>query len=71
MIDFPRVLGRLLHRPSIVPAPAFTLRLAFGEVADALLLASQRAMAQRVIETGYAYRYTQLEEALAAMVERP
>jgi uncharacterized protein (TIGR01777 family) len=44
MIDFPRELGHLLLRPSWVPTPAFALRLAFGEGADALLLASQRVI---------------------------
>ncbi|MBV9171425.1 MAG: TIGR01777 family oxidoreductase [Chloroflexi bacterium] len=68
MADFPRVLGKLLHRPSVVPTPAFALRLVFGEVADALLLASQRVVPERALETGYVYRYPTLEQALQVVV---
>ena len=42
--DFTRVLAKTLHRPAIFPAPAFALRLALGEMADALLLASQKVL---------------------------
>jgi uncharacterized protein (TIGR01777 family) len=69
MRDFPRVLGRLLHRPSLVPAPAFALRIGLGEVADALLLASQRVMPGRALQAGYTFRYPTLENALAAILE--
>lgn len=68
MIDFPRVLGRLLHRPSLVPAPAFALRIALGELADALLLASQRVVPARALDTGYEFRFSELEQALAAIL---
>jgi hypothetical protein len=68
MIDFPRVLGRLLHRPSLAPAPACALRLAFGEMADALLLASQRVLPVQARETGYTFRYPDVEAALAAIL---
>jgi NAD dependent epimerase/dehydratase family enzyme len=69
MIDFPRVLGHLLHRPSLVPAPKFALRMAFGEVADALLLASQRVLPSQASSTGYAFRYASLEEAFQAILD--
>ena len=68
MREYPVVLGRLLHRPSIVPAPAFALRIALGEISDALLLASQRVAPNVALASGYAYRYTALEDALAAVV---
>ena len=42
--EFARALGRALHRPAVLPVPAFALRLAFGEMADATLLASQRVI---------------------------
>lgn len=69
MVDFPRVLGQLLHRPSLVPAPAFGLRLAFGEVADALLLASQRVVPAQAVQTGYVFRYPELEDACEAILD--
>ena len=68
MIDFPRVLGQLLHRPSLVPTPAFALRIALGEIADALLLASQRVVPARALDTGYRFRFSELEQALAAIL---
>jgi uncharacterized protein (TIGR01777 family) len=69
MQDVPRVLGGLLRRPSILPAPAWALRLVFGELADALLLSSQRVLPARAEETGYTFTYATLEDALGAIVQ--
>jgi uncharacterized protein len=62
--EFTRTLGRVLGRPTLVPLPAFAARLAFGEMADALLLASTRVEPARLQETGYTFRYPDLEGAL-------
>jgi uncharacterized protein (TIGR01777 family) len=62
--EFTKVLGRVLGRPTLVPLPAFAARLAFGEMAEALLLASTRVEPVRLQETGYAFRYPELEGAL-------
>lgn len=62
--EFCRVLGRVLKRPSRLPAPAFALRLALGEMADALLLSGQRAIPKRALDHGFIFRYEQLEDAL-------
>ena len=59
--DFARALGRALHRPAVAPAPAFALRLAFGEMADALLLSSQRVVPRRLQEKGFQFRHSDLE----------
>jgi uncharacterized protein (TIGR01777 family) len=61
--DFSRALGKTLHRPSLAPAPGFALRLVLGEMAD-MLLYGQRAVPQRLLEHGYAFRYP---EALGAL----
>ncbi len=61
---FTRTLGRVLGRPTIVPAPAFALRLAFGEMADAALLASTRVKAERLLASGFRFRFPELEGAL-------
>ena len=71
MVDFPRVLGHLLHRPSLVPAPALALRLVFGEVADVLLLGSQRVLPAQASRTGYTFRYPALEDAFRAILDAP
>ncbi|HEX4145636.1 MAG TPA: TIGR01777 family oxidoreductase [Pirellulales bacterium] len=63
-LEFTKTLGRVLHRPTIFPMPAPVARLLFGEMADALLLASARVYPARLLESGYAFRYQQLEGAL-------
>jgi len=65
-VEFTRVLAKVLRRPAIFPAPAFMLRLALGEMADALLLSSQRAIPERLRAAGFEFRFSDLEEALSA-----
>lgn len=57
-----------LGRPAFVPAPAFALRLALGEVADALLLSSSRAVPARLQESGFSFTYPTLEAALEELL---
>ncbi len=64
---FARELGRALHRPSFMPAPAFALRLLLGEMADGLLLSGQRAVPARAERLGFRFRYRRLADALAAI----
>lgn len=66
--EFAEILGRVMHRPSLFPTPAFALRLAVGEMADALLLSSQRVLPERAAQAGYSYRHTALDEALRAII---
>jgi uncharacterized protein (TIGR01777 family) len=63
--EFTKELARAMHRPAIFPAPAFALRLALGEMADALLLASQRVTPQRLTSLGYQFQHPDLPAALA------
>jgi uncharacterized protein (TIGR01777 family) len=67
--EFARALGRALHRPAFMPAPAFALRLALGEMADALLLSGQRAIPAKAERLGFRFRFTQLDDALRAIFE--
>jgi NAD dependent epimerase/dehydratase family enzyme len=62
--EFTKTLGRVLGRPTILPMPAFAAKLAFGEMAEALLLSSQRIEPQRLLQTGYSFRFPELEGAL-------
>src|SRR5215472_395091 len=62
--EFTKVLAKALNRPAVFPAPAFALRLALGEMADALLLISQRVAPSRLVGAGYAFLYTDLAGAL-------
>lgn len=63
---FARTLGQALHRPALLRAPAFALRLAMGDLADELLLAGQRVFPQRLLEAGFKFTYPALQEALKA-----
>src|SRR5690606_2379223 len=64
--DFARTLGRVLRRPALLPAPAFALRLVFGEMAD-MLLTGQRAIPKAGLAAGFRCRFTELEPALRAI----
>lgn len=62
--EFTKTLGRVLRRPTWFPLPSFMARVLFGEMADALLLASIRVEPARLGDTGYRFRYPELEGAL-------
>jgi len=66
--EFVRELGRAMHRPALLPAPAFALEFALGEMAEALLLSSQRAMPSRLQQLGYKFEHGNLPLALAAVL---
>lgn len=66
--EFTRLLSSILHRPAIFPAPTFVLRLALGELADALLLSSQRVEPERLGAAGYPFRFNHVEPALRAAI---
>ena len=60
----------MLNRPSFVPAPAFAMRLALGELADALILGGQRVLPARVQALGYEFMHETLEAALRQIYGR-
>jgi uncharacterized protein (TIGR01777 family) len=66
--EFSKTLASALNRPCVFRAPAFVLRLAMGEMADALLLKGQRVVPTRAIKMGFQFRYRDLEPALAAIL---
>ena len=53
--EFTKTLASALHRPALIPAPAFALRLAMGEMAEALLLSSQRVVPEKLNKAGYRF----------------
>ena len=69
--EFTETLGRVLSRPTPFPVPAFALRLAVGEMADALVLASTRVVPRRLEESGYRFRFPELHGALRHLLGRP
>ena len=66
--EIARAIGRALHRPALLPAPAIALRLALGEMAGEMLLASQRAVPRRARELGFAWTWPELETAVSDAV---
>jgi uncharacterized protein (TIGR01777 family) len=66
-VDFTAVLGRVLHRPTLFPAPSFALRLALGEMGNVLLLSSQRVLPRKLQEFGYPFAHQSLETALQSI----
>jgi uncharacterized protein (TIGR01777 family) len=68
--EFARIVAHTVHRPAIFRAPAFALRLALGEMADALLLASQRARPEKILAAGYSFYFEDLETTLRAILAK-
>jgi uncharacterized protein (TIGR01777 family) len=68
--EFTKTLGRVLARPAFFPVPAFAARLAFGEVADALLLASQRVEPRVLADRGFTPYWPRLEPALKHLLQK-
>ncbi|MEM9481376.1 MAG: TIGR01777 family oxidoreductase [Verrucomicrobiota bacterium] len=68
--DFGKTLGRVVRRPSFLPAPAFALRAAFGQLADEALLADVAVEPAKLKEFEYPFRFPKLEEALCHLLGR-
>jgi uncharacterized protein (TIGR01777 family) len=68
--EFTKTLAQVLHRPAIFPMPAFAARLAFGEMADELLLASQRVEPAKLVSSGYPFQRSELKTALEEILQR-
>ena len=69
--EFTKTLGRVLGRPTLFGVPAFAARLLFGEMAEALLLASTRVEPAKLQASDYSFRYPQLEGALRHLLGKP
>jgi uncharacterized protein len=67
--EFASVLGKVVKRPAIMPAPAFALRLVQGEFADEILF-SKRVMPQHLLDTGFKFEHPELEQALRNLVRK-
>jgi len=68
--EFTKTLGKVLSRPTIFPIPAFGVRLMFGEMADALLLSSQRVDPLKLKLSAFSFQYNELESALRHVLGR-
>ena len=68
--EFTKTLGRVLGRPTLFPMPACAARLAFGQMADELLLASQRVEPVKLLASGYQFRFPEIEGALRHLLRK-
>ncbi len=68
-LEFTKVLGTVLSRPTLFPIPAFAARLAFGQMANELLLASQRVEPVKLKESGYQFEFADLNSSLEAILK--
>lgn len=66
--EFVKVLGAVLRRPSVMPAPAFAIRALLGEMADALIFTSTRVAPQKLIDSGFVFEHPSLEAAFRAVL---
>ena len=66
--EFTKAIGHALGRPTFMAVPAFAARLAFGEIADELLLASTRVEPARLKEAGYEFKHPEIEGAMRAVL---
>jgi uncharacterized protein len=62
--EFTKSLGKVLRRPAMMPAPAFALRLAFGEMADEVLLGGQRVVPAHAVAEGFTFSFRDIESSL-------
>ncbi len=62
--EFTGAMGRVFGRPTLIPAPAFLVRTALGELADELILGSQQVVPQRLVKSGFAFDFPSIEDAL-------
>jgi uncharacterized protein (TIGR01777 family) len=67
--EFTAALGAALHRPTIMPVPGMAVHLLLGEMADELLLASTRVAPSVLLTSGYKFKYPNLREYLATLME--
>jgi NAD dependent epimerase/dehydratase family enzyme len=66
--EFTKTLGSVLSRPTIFPVPAFVMKLVFGQMADEVLLASQRVEPTKLVTSGYPLQYSDLRKALQSIL---
>jgi uncharacterized protein (TIGR01777 family) len=68
--EFTKTLARVLSRPAVIPVPGRALRTIFGEMADHLLLSSQRVAPAALVTAGHRFRHPTLEPALGRLLHR-
>lgn len=68
--EFTGTMGRVLHRPTLLPVPAFAARVVLGEMADELVLTSTRAVPEKLVASGHTFCHPELKGALEYLLRR-
>jgi len=68
--EFSHLLGNVLHRPSFLPVPAWMLKTLFGEMADEVLLSSQKVFPSHLLKEGFKFQYPDLDQALKSILSK-
>jgi uncharacterized protein (TIGR01777 family) len=68
--DFYHLLGKLMHRPALLPLPACLLKVLMGRMAEELLLSSLRVLPNRLLQAGHKFKYADPESALRYTVQK-
>lgn len=67
--EFTETLGAVLHRPTVLPVPEFAIKLLFGEMGTTLLLQGARVLPKKLIDAGFDFQFTNLEDAMKEAVK--
>lgn len=67
--QFTKILGQVIHRPTVLPVPGFAIRLLFGEMGKSLLLEGAHVLPRRLLESGYKFHFADLKTALKKVIE--
>lgn len=65
--ELAKAMGKVMHRPSFLPAPGFMLKLLLGEFGS-VLLEGQRVIPRKLLDSGYAFIYPEIEGALQSLI---
>ena len=67
--EFGKAIGRVLHRPALMPVPAFAIKLVFGEM-SIVVLKGQRTTQQRLADLGFQFSHPELQEAIKNVISK-
>lgn len=67
--EFTKTLGAVLNRPTVLPLPAFAIKLMFGEMGETLLLQGARVLPKRLLDAGYKFQFADLESAMRGVLD--
>ena len=67
-LAFTKTLGKVLNRPTVLPAPAFALKLLFGKLAEELLLPSQNVYPEQLQQSGFVFKFAELPSAFVNLL---